>query len=101
MPDFEWDDKKNKSNKRKHRVDFNKAKEVFDDEHAIEFPGKTRTEVRFLRVGKTVGKVILAVVYTLRTTIIRIISARQANRKEVNTYINHKFTKNQDNEGER
>lgn len=96
---FEWDENKDNSNKRKHKVGFDEAKEVFDDENAIEFLGDKGGEVRFLRIGKTVGKVILAVVYTLRTTIYRIISARQADRKEINAYLENKFTKNKDNEG--
>lgn len=29
---FEWDDNKNESNKKKHNIDFNDAKEVFKDE---------------------------------------------------------------------
>ncbi len=95
---FEWDESKNESNKHKHKVTFEEAREIFDDKDAIEFLGSTETEVRFLRIGKTVGKIMLAVVYTLRTTIIRIISARQAGRKEINAYLEQKFTKIEDDE---
>lgn len=100
MPRFEWDENKNSINKNKHRVSFEKAKDVFDDDDAIEYPGSSKTEIRFLRIGKTVGKIILAVVYTLRTTVIRIISARQASRNEINAYIEHKFTKNEEDESQ-
>ncbi len=30
--DFEWDENKNKSNVEKHGIDFNQAKEVFNDD---------------------------------------------------------------------
>jgi hypothetical protein len=100
MSKFEWDENKNASNLQKHKVRFEEAQEIFDDENAIELLGNQGTEVRFLKIGKTVGKVILAVVYTLRTTIFRIISARQANRKEINAYIEHTFTKNKADESE-
>ena len=100
MSKFEWDENKKDSNLRKHKVLFEEATEIFKDENAIEFLQDQTTEVRFLRIGKTIGKVILAVVYTLRDTIIRIISARQANRKEINAYIEHTFTKNKADESE-
>ena len=100
MPQFEWDKNKNSINKKKHRVSFEKAKEVFEDDDAIEKLGNSKTEVRFLRVGKTVETIILAVVYTLRTTVIRIISARQASRKEINAYIEHKFNKSEPDENQ-
>ncbi len=29
--EFEWDEKKNKANFRKHGIDFNEAKEIFDN----------------------------------------------------------------------
>ena len=98
MPNFEWDDNKNETNKRKHRVSFEESAEIFEDKDAIEFLGNKESKVRFLRIGKTFEKIVLAVVYTLRTTIIRIISARQANREEINTYIEYKLTKSKKDE---
>jgi hypothetical protein len=98
MSRFEWDESKNESNKLKHKVAFEEAREIFDDNGAIEFLGSKGTEVRFLRIGKTVGKIMLAVVYTLRQTVIRIISARQAGRGEINAYLEQKFTKIEDDE---
>ena len=34
---FEWDDKKNVGNTKKHGVSFNEAKTAFYDEYAIQF----------------------------------------------------------------
>lgn len=47
MPNFEWDDNKNETNKRKHKVSFEESKEVFEDKDAIEFLGDKQSEVRF------------------------------------------------------
>lgn len=36
MSNFEWDENKNKSNQQKHGIPFEEAKEVFDDDAAID-----------------------------------------------------------------
>jgi uncharacterized DUF497 family protein len=36
MVGFEWDDEKAKANERDHGVSFDEAKEVFDDDFAID-----------------------------------------------------------------
>ena len=38
--EFEWDENKNKSNREKHGIDFNDAKEVFNDSHRTNSEGK-------------------------------------------------------------
>ena len=35
---FEWDENKNASNKKKHGIDFNDAKEVFEDKNRHNSP---------------------------------------------------------------
>ncbi|NBC09432.1 MAG: BrnT family toxin [Bacteroidetes bacterium] len=93
MHKFEWDEDKNKSNKKKHLISFERAKEVFYDENSIEFKGNSSTELRIIRIGKTFTKIIIAVVYTIRSTAIRMISARQASKKETKSYIEHSLRK--------
>ncbi|MBK8045255.1 MAG: BrnT family toxin [Haliscomenobacter sp.] len=78
MLKYEWDENKNKSNQQKHSISFEKAKEVFEDQNAVEFRGNSSTELRIMRIGKTLSKILVAVMYTLRSISIRIISARQA-----------------------
>jgi len=79
--EFEWDENKNKSNIEKHGIDFNQAKEVFNDDNKVEVPddrqdyGEKRTKI----IGKAVD-LILSVIYTLRGAATRIISARAAGR---------------------
>lgn len=97
MPKFEWDENKNAKNKVKHKVGFKEAKTVFSDKDAIELEASRNGEYRIIRIGKTAAKFILFVVYTMRGMVVRLISARQANRKERNLYIEHKF-KNQADE---
>jgi len=94
---FEWDENKNLKNKEKHKIGFEETKTVFKDESAIEFEAMRNGEYRIVRIGKTAAKFILLVVYTMRGMVIRLISARQANKKERNLYIEHKF-KNQEDE---
>lgn len=85
--DFEWNENKNKTNKEKHDISFEKAKDVFKDSKKIitEDTRKDYGENHFIVVGK-VTNVILTVVYTIRKTAVRIISARRANKKERNEY---------------
>lgn len=87
MPQFEWDETKNKSNLEKHSVDFNQAKEVFSDDNRVETPDtrKDYGEERFKVIGKAID-LILSVIYTLRGAVIRIISARAASKKERDEY---------------
>ncbi len=47
---FEWNETKNRENKRKHRVSFEEAQTVFLDENAIRYydPDHSDDEGRFL-----------------------------------------------------
>lgn len=92
MSQYEWDENKNQSNQKKHGISFEDAKNVFDDEDAVAYPGQIRAgENRFLLVGKVLGKFIIAVVFTMRKQIFRLISARQAQKGEINDYLVNKF----------
>ena len=50
---FEWDDKKNASNKKKHNVNFEEGQTVFVDENAllIHDPDHSDEEERFVMLG--------------------------------------------------
>lgn len=87
MP-FEWDERKAELNLRKHGVDFSDAILVFDDADSIEREDDRYlyTERRFQVIGKVNG-VILFVAYAERNgDVIRIISARKAERHERKRY---------------
>ncbi|HMQ48666.1 MAG TPA: BrnT family toxin [Saprospiraceae bacterium] len=96
MPEFEWDEDKNRRNTEKHKVSFEDAKTVFDDPNAIEFEASRNGEYRIIRIGKTATKFILLVVYTIRGLVVRLISARQARKDERNLYIEEKLKKQDD-----
>ena len=87
---FEWDDKKNTSNKRKHGVSFEEAQTVFFDENAIEFddPDHSIQEERFILLGLSQSLKVLVVCHCYRSdeSKIRIISARKATKKEQAVY---------------
>jgi len=90
---FSWDAAKALSNLKKHGVSFDDAITVFGDPHALEFDDfeKSSSELRSVRLGFSESGRILFVVYTIRRLkndkeTIRIISARQATRKERQVY---------------
>lgn len=87
---FEWDENKNSINKRKHKLSFEEAKTVFYDDNAILFddPDHSIYEERFLILGFTNTSRICIVSHCYRDSdgLIRIISARQATKKEKRYY---------------
>lgn len=85
--EFEWN-KGNIGKNLKHQVEDNEAEEVFFDEDKVIFKDTihSRTEKRFILLGKTKRGRLLYLVFTKRIKSIRIISARDINRKEVNLY---------------
>lgn len=87
---FDWDEQKNRENTRKHGVSFEEAQTVFLDENAVRFhdPEHSGTEDRFLILGTSLKSRTLVVCHCYRDEerVIRLISARKANRKEQNDY---------------
>ena len=89
---FEWDEAKSRVNRRKHGVSFEEAQSVFLDENAIRFfdPEHSADEDRFLMLGISVRLRVLVVCHCFRSgdAVIRIISARKADKKECANYWN-------------
>ena len=89
---FEWDARKAAVNRTKHGVSFEEAMTVFGDPEALDGPDPRHSEKesRFLRLGRAVSGRVLIVAYTVRRRDdgerIRIISSRQASRKERAAY---------------
>jgi len=88
--DFEWDKKKDKANIKKHGISFEEARTAFYDESAIQFfdPEHSEDEDRFLLLGSSFNLKTLVVCHCFREeeTIIRIISARKADKDEEQYY---------------
>ena len=89
---FEWDEAKNRENKRKHGVPFEEAQTVFLDERAVRFfdPDHSGDEDRFLMLGISFRLRVLVVCHCFRVSesVIRIISARKADKREEADYWN-------------
>ncbi|MEI6218011.1 MAG: BrnT family toxin [bacterium] len=87
---FEWDDKKSKSNKKKHKVSFEEAQTVFLDENAIRYydPDHSQDEDRFIMLGMSLSLRVLVVCHCYRESdkVIRIITARKADKQETQNY---------------
>ena len=83
---FEWDDRKNKSNFKKHHIWFEEAQTVWADTKSFEFldPEHIEDETRFIRVGFSTNSRILVIVFCERDneSTILVISARKATPKE-------------------
>ena len=87
---FEWDEAKNRQNRRKHGVFFEEAQTVFLDEYAVRFfdPDHSAEEDRFLMLGVSFRLRALVVCHCFRAqdAVIRIISARKADKEESSEY---------------
>ena len=85
--DFEWDDAKDHANQTKHGIAFSDAIAVFSDSGLVvldatrEHEGETRSKA----IGRIDGRPFV-VVFTKRNSVIRMISARRANRTEERHY---------------
>jgi uncharacterized DUF497 family protein len=87
---FEWDPRKSASNRRKHGVSFEEAETAFTDDNALllDDPDHSDDEERFVLLGLSATLRVLVVCHCYRQSgdVIRIISARKADRGEEATY---------------
>jgi uncharacterized DUF497 family protein len=87
---FEWDERKNRGNRAKQGVWFEEAQSVFDDPRGWLFddPEHSEDEERLILLGLSSAGRTLVVVHCYRESesVVRIISARKATRKEAGYY---------------
>jgi uncharacterized DUF497 family protein len=88
---FEWDQAKADSNFRKHRVSFETATLVFDDPFVMTEQDRIENgEYRWQSTGQIAGALLLVVAHVYRddgdAEVIRIISARRAEKRERRRY---------------
>lgn len=86
--DFEWDEDKRLANLEKHGIDFLDARAIWAGQ--VLDPAAERIvegEARPTALG-TIGEdeIVVAVMYTVRDNIVRLISARRARRNERKVY---------------
>lgn len=89
--EFEWDDEKAQSNLKKHGVSFDEGATIFNDPGiaTISDPDHSDDEERFISIGMSVIRRLLAVIHTFRKERIRLISARKATKAERKNYENN------------
>jgi uncharacterized DUF497 family protein len=86
---FEWDEQKNQLNRAKHTIDFDDTIRVFDGPILLRRSDRNNEE-RWVAVGSLENRLI-AVVFTRRADVVRIISARRAWKNEEREYRNAKM----------
>jgi uncharacterized DUF497 family protein len=91
--EFAWDERKNRSNQRKHGVHFAEAQSVFYDERArlIDDPEHSLDEERSVLIGMSYRFRLLVVCHAFyeEEQRIRIISARPATKHEQRQYMEY------------
>ena len=87
---FEWDERKAAANRRKHGISFEEARTVFFDEDALQTPDPEHSgeDERFIMLAMSFRLRVLVVCHCYRENaeVIRIISARKADRDERSQY---------------
>jgi len=87
---FVWNEAKNRANERKHGVSFEEAQTAFLDEKAKVYfdPDHSDTEDRFILLGISFQLRVLIVCHCHREggLVVRIISARKADKREQENY---------------
>ena len=88
--EFAWDERKNSGNLKKHGVSFEEAQTAFEDTQAKVYfdPDHSEDEDRFILLGLSSQSRVLVVCHCWRENdaLIRIISARKADRLEEKDY---------------
>ena len=87
---FEWGEKKAEDNLRKHGVSFAEAKTVFNDPFSVTIydPDHSSDEQRYIDIGLSSKGRLIVVSYSERGETIRIISSREATKREQGEYEN-------------
>ena len=84
---FEWDDGNSSKNLDKHRVTTDECQEVFATDPLLKHDfAHSHEEERVCAWGATTDGRLLAVVFTFRDNLIRVISARDMSSKERQKY---------------
>lgn len=87
---FEWDERKNTANVKKHGVAFEEARTAFYDENSVQFfdPDHSEDEDRFILLGMSFKLRVIVVCHCFRESefVVRIISARKADKPEERDY---------------
>ena len=83
--EFEYDLRKSLANLKKHGIDFEESKALWEDQNTLVYKSTYADEIRFLTIGRINDKYWSAI-STIRRDKIRIISVRRSRKKEIQLY---------------
>ena len=85
---FDWNSGNSSKSLTKHRVSTQEAEQVFADPnvHVLDDVAHSASEPRWKVYGKTPASRFIAVSFTIRGSLVRVISARPMNRTERKVY---------------
>ena len=85
---FQWDQGNSSKNLLKHHVEDWECEQIFFNEPLLilDDPQHSLVEKRWAAFGRTDGGRLLVVIFTKRGKLLRVIAARQMNRKEMTFY---------------
>lgn len=85
---FQWDVGNSNKNLIKHNVENWECEQIFFNQPllVLEDPGHSVIEKRWAAFGKTDSMRFLVIIFTIRNSLLRIISARDMNQKERKYY---------------
>jgi len=88
---FDWDESNAAKNWERHRVTPEEAEDVFFHEPLVvrSDAKHSSNERRYRAIGKTSRGRLLFVAFTVRRKLIRVVSARDMNRREIEEYKRH------------
>lgn len=86
--EFEWDMAKDAANHKKHGISFEEAEDIWDDPMFAEVHLTSFPEDRWGVIGHVKKDLFLTAIITYREGRIRIISARESTKREVDIYGN-------------
>ena len=82
---FEFDKSKSEANRKKHGIDFEAARALWEDPNGVAIPARWVEEPRFLLVAK-LEEHLWSAIFTARKNRIRIISVRRSREDEKEIY---------------
>ena len=86
---FEYDENKSKINEEKHKISFDEAKLLWNDNNSIIIPANiTNNEIRYAIIS-TLNQKCYVAIFTIRNENYRIISVRRCRKKEEKDYANN------------
>jgi uncharacterized DUF497 family protein len=83
---FQWDEANSSKNRTRHKVSQTEAEQVVLNRPVVVTDARPGAEARWFAFGRTEAGRLLTVVFTIRGSLLRVISARPMSRPERNSY---------------